>query len=125
MAPGVTQLARLGYIVNDPALVEKGHWQIYLATYTYLVVHLLTPKCLLLLSGTLYSIKAFLTPLGHAIYTPLRFLSCTRKACLLQKPYLRGSGHICQIGYNTLHNLTCPAEHLEVKTLLAIHSFQK
>jgi hypothetical protein len=42
MAPGVTQLARLGYRVNDPAPARKGHWRVYLATYTYPVVHLLT-----------------------------------------------------------------------------------
>jgi hypothetical protein len=47
MALGVTQLARLGYIVNDLAPARRGYWQIYLATYTYLVVHLLIHRVLI------------------------------------------------------------------------------
>ncbi len=42
IAPGATQLAKLGYIDNDPAQVGKGHQPINSAAYTYPVVHSLT-----------------------------------------------------------------------------------
>jgi hypothetical protein len=44
MALGVTQLAWLGYIVHDWALAGNSHWQVYVATYTYLVAHLLATE---------------------------------------------------------------------------------
>jgi hypothetical protein len=69
-----TQLAMLGYIVNDLASAGKESLVNFTQQPTPSVWCIyLTAECPLLLGDNILSIAAFLTPSGQNVYSPLRF----------------------------------------------------